>query len=174
MAEASTYGLEPQKLAELIAACAGAKRWGKPDSTPKQLFDELFCGEVVLDTTDPESIPAVLKRPCDEMLAVAGHSILDLILAPSADIAILKCLKDYGKAFVRRAPGEAENTVATMLYYAAIAAALVRHERKITSLSYESMVQSFAELGEKPWLPQELKALLRAAGNACRRKISAT
>jgi len=59
----------------------------------------------------------------------------------------------------------------TVIYYLAIAAALVHRDVRITKLSYRRLKQSFAELSEYNWLPPDVKGLLSEAHQRCIRHI---
>lgn len=174
MTDESSFGLSPQRLAKLIAACAGDPRKGRRGEkrTAGDILSEILRQEALLEADAPQSASAVLGRPCDEMLASCGHSIGELILAPKTDLATLKCLKDYGKELVRREGTGPEREALTAVYYAAIASALLSHDRRITELSYNQLDSSFCSLIAKPWIPTELKDLFRRAQDACSRRES--
>lgn len=124
--------------------------------------------ELPLDPATPHSIPAVLNRPCDELLAATRRTVSQLLLDSKTDLAVMKALKDYCKALARLAGREARRTAATVIYYAAIANALVFHQHKITQHSYEKLHEAYAELEQKPWIPSELKELFKKAQAICR------
>ena len=172
----STYGLDPKRLARLISACAPDTPASRSEGmrTAEELLEEILYQEPLLDADKPESVPAVLGHPCDEMLATAGQSIADLVLASQTDLAVLKCLRDYGKGLVRRAGDNTQRDVATVVYYAPIASALLFHQDKATALSYEQLDTGFNTMIEKPWLPQELQELFRKARDLCRNKMSSS
>ena len=136
----------------------------------EEILEEILYQEPLLDADGPDSVPAILGRACDEMLTTAGHSIADLVLAPQTDLAVLKCLRDYGKGLVRRAGQEAQRDAATVIYYAPIASVLLFHQHKATALSYEQLDTGFSAMTEKPWLLQELKELFCNARDLCRKK----
>ncbi|KPL20813.1 MAG: hypothetical protein AMJ75_11170 [Phycisphaerae bacterium SM1_79] len=65
---------------------------------------------------------------------------------------------------------EPEHAVAVAIYYAAIASALVFHDVKVTTHSYESLEASFTRLINKPWMSAELNSLFIRALKLCRKK----
>jgi hypothetical protein len=93
--------------------------------------------------------------------------MIDLLLAPGTELAVVKCLKEYGKWLVRQATGKEERAAGTAIYYAAIAAAIVFHQERITELPSATLRESFAEMLKEPWIPQELKDLFHRARGAC-------
>ena len=165
----STFDLKPERVAQLLAAGwhdengqAGAAAGDAEDG-----LRELMTRPVSLRPALPESLAAVLERPCEEMAPHVGRAIGDLILDAETGIAELETLKDYGKQLVHHARTPPARAAATCLYYAAIAAALVRHRRKITEHSGRKLIDALADLEDRPWTPPELKGLFRAARGVC-------
>ena len=165
----STFDLKPERVAQLLAAGwhddsgqAGAAAGDAEDG-----LRELMTRPVSLRPALPESLAAVLERPCEEMAPHVGRAIGDLILDAETGIAELETLKDYGKQLVHHARTPPARAAATCLYYAAIAAALVRHHRKITEHSSRKLIDALADLEDRPWTPPELKQLFRAARAVC-------
>lgn len=173
MSEETTYGLSPGQLARLLAIGlegTAAQEHLLAGRTLAELLEEMLAGELPLDPAMLDSLPAVLNRPCHELLAVAGRALSDLLLNPETDLAVIKTLKDYAKKLVRRAGPEAKQAAATAIYYTAIASALVHHEQKITRHSYEKLNEAYADLEQKPWIPSELKDLFGKARSVCRER----
>lgn len=111
--------------------------------------------------------PSVLKQPCHGLSDVAGQALGQLLMNPHTDLAIVRALKDYAKALSRCGAQGPEHTAAIVVYYAAIASALVFHGKKITRHSYETLRGAFSQLVEKNWLPREVKELFRRSREAC-------
>jgi len=86
------------------------------------------------------------------------------------DSAIIEALKDYGKELIRRSVTEAKEAAATLIYYAAIANALMSHQDKITQHSYEKLKEAYAELERRQWIPFDLKGLFRRAKAPCQQR----
>jgi hypothetical protein len=94
----------------------------------------------------------------------------DLLLTPSTDLTVLETLKNYAKELARSGGPEAKQTAATVIYYAAIASALVFHSHKITRHSYEKLHRAYTELEQKPWIPSELMGLFGRALALCQQE----
>jgi len=172
----STQGLSPHQLARLLAL--GAKAPGRPAASPDlrspaQVLDGVLGHRLTLDEVGPESLPAVLGRPCEELLFDLGRTLGEVLLDPGVELATLGVLKDYGKALARRREEGARCAAATALYYAAIAAALVAHGERITQHSYEKLEGAFARLAAKPWMAPSVKTLFDRAGLICLREREA-
>jgi hypothetical protein len=86
------------------------------------------------------------------------------------DVDALVTLKDYAKELVRRSRSDVTTAVATVLYYASIASAIVLHDAKITQHDYRRLARSFVELEEQPWLPPSLLTLVAGARVICQMK----
>ena len=169
--EETTYGLNPEQLAHLLAMGLHQKDKrgsGEVSRTNSDMLEDMLKSELPLDPAVPESLPAVLNRPCEELSDVAGQTLSQLLLSPQTDLAVIRTLKDYAKALSRRGAHEPEHAAAIVIYYAAIASALVFHGQKITRHSYETLREAFSQLVEKNWLPTEAKELFRKGEEACR------
>ncbi len=171
--EETTYGLSPKHLARLLAIGLekddGENNLGDV-RTPAEELRHILGAKLPLDPAKSDSIPAILNRPCGEFLPAAGRSIGDVLLDPTTDLAIIRTLKDYGKQLVRRSDTKSRQAAATVIYYAAIAGALVFHRQKISRHSYEKLNEAYAQLREKPWVPSELKDLFKKAQEICEKR----
>lgn len=173
----TTYGLSPELLARLLAV-------GLPDNnaqgntgasrTPAQVLQDMLHGKLPLDPALPDSLHAVLNWPSDKVLAATDRTVNDLLLDSSTDLAVLKTLKDYAKALVRRGGPQTKQAAATVVYYGAIASALVFHRRRITEHSYEKLREAYEELERKAWIPSELKDLFQRARSFCKERKEKT
>lgn len=173
MKDETTNGLSPRQLARLLAiGVEGMHAQDNPGSrrSPEEILQNMLSGELPLDPAIPDSLPDVLNWPSDKILAAAGRSMSDLLLNSSTDLTVLETLKDYAKELARRGGPEAKQAAATVIYYAAIASALVFRNQKITEHSYEHLCKAYGQLEDKPWIPSELKALFRKAYAVCQRQ----
>ncbi len=171
MEEETTYGLSPEQLARLLAMGLDEKDnrdSGERSRTNSDILQDMLMSELALDPAMPESVPAVLKRPCEELSGVAGHTLGQLLLSPETNLAVIRTLKDYAKALSRRGAHEPEHAAVVIIYYAAIASALVLHGQKITRHSYETLLEAFSQLAKKNWVSTELRELFRKGREACR------
>jgi hypothetical protein len=151
--EETTYGLSPDRPAKLLALGLESKE--DPDEieeerTVADMLDEMLSN----------------KLPGEEVLG-ADKAIGNLFLDPKSDLAVIKTLKEYGKELVRCADSEIQKAVATTIYYAAIASALVFHRTKVTQHSYGKLQKAYEDLEQKKWIPSDLKDLLKKAKAAC-------
>ena len=158
--------LRPDQLASLMEVGAGRRRVDAREDQPAA--DELatmLYEEVLPDDSHPNSPRVVLGRPCDELRSYC--TIAELLFASALDLIALTALKDYAKRLPERKPSGSTKAVATAIYYAAIAAALVSRNEKITEHGYEDLAAYFAELANKPWMTADLRALFEKARDTC-------
>jgi len=119
------------------------------------------------DAARRDALAAFLAHPCDRLSVLQGKAAGDLLLDPGTDPAVLHVVKAQGKQAVRQAASEASRQAGIVLYYAAIASALVHHGRRISSFSLPELVRSFQTLVLKQWLPDSLADLFRQALCRC-------
>ena len=165
----SLFQLRSEQLAGLLGTGApfGRTREARTQDIAQRLHATLD-GEIPLNGTVPESLPSVLRLPCTELHYCRGLTLVQVLLRANTDVAALRILKDYAKELVRRSRSEEPKAVATAVYFAAIAAAMVFHNEKITGHSHEELGRFLSSLLKKPWLPADLKCLLEKAEEACR------
>lgn len=170
----STSGLSGERLARLLSLGAGDDRTAEPplpeEATARRLGERL-AAPVPLDSADPESAPVLLGRACPELAPVADSPLAEVLPNATSDPRVIETIKDFAKRLHGRSAQGPDRAVAVTIYYAAIAAALVFHDRKITTHSYEGLARSFAMLIEKPWMAPELKRLLAEALDLCRERL---
>jgi hypothetical protein len=175
--EESTYGLKPKGLARLLSVGAeGLPPTTNPsvDRMIAELLQDILSRELPLVFKIPDSLPPILCQSYQEVLAVAGHALRDLLLSPETNLTLIAVIKNYAKELVRDSDSQTKTAAAIAVYYAAIANALLFREQKITQFSYQELGEAYAELEEKPWVPTELKELYRKALDASRRRAKET
>lgn len=94
----------------------------------------------------------------------------DLLLDPATPLAALETLKEYGKGLSQRWEEGPEHAVAVTIYFAAIAAALVSHGRKITTRPHRNLARSLGMMVDDRWMAPELALLFDNARKTCERK----
>jgi hypothetical protein len=86
-----------------------------------------------------------------------------LLLDPQPPLPLLRLVKNFAKA-ARTQPGAAvPPEVATLLYFAAIAAALLRCRERITESDGVTLHRGFAWALAQPWADEATRALLQEA-----------
>jgi hypothetical protein len=146
--------LSSSQLSKLLRLGGGHSNISESDSA-RELF-ESYWREPLSNVTDSAQIVAVTE----------SKSLEDVLTDSNTDIRILKQVKSYFKKMLTAASDDSEKEVAGILYHTAIAAALVFHKKRITSLSYHDLRDAFTLIGKTLYLPAGLKSLL-LSGQGC-------
>jgi hypothetical protein len=111
-----------------------------------------------------------LRGPLPPSAASPGReapSVLDALTDEHVRLETLKGLKDWAKGLARATRAEPDHTVATAVYFCAIASALLHHGRIITKYRPAELARSFLRLSDAAWLPDALRGSLREACCRC-------
>lgn len=114
-----------------------------------------------------KDVPTLLRQLHEALPRLEGKSLGQLLHDPKTSIDELRTAKDYAKQVTKSAHGDIEYEVAGVVYYGAIAAALLHHEIRITQHSFKQLGTSFDALVGKDWIVPELKDLFRRAKEVC-------
>jgi hypothetical protein len=166
----TTYGLSPRQLIRLLAI--GRKGGDAPigasvSKTPAEILGGILSSTLPLDPDSPNSLPVVLDWTGRKVLSASGRKIGDLLAEPKTDLEVLRGLKEYGKTLASGTSAKAKQAASTAIYYAAIASALVFHNRRITQLSKEKLRAAYSKLQEKASDFPEIQNLFRKALALC-------
>lgn len=170
MCSESTSSLEQEKLARLLRI--GNEEERSPiesnanvsDSDKVDMFWEMLT--VALPSTAPriESVPEIIRRACIRPWAQQGaFSLAD----PGLGLAAIRGIKEQAKILAQEAGAGPRCEVATVLYFTAIASALVFHSTAITKSSSAKLRRSFSDLRAMTWLPEDIVKLLDRASETC-------
>jgi len=171
VASRSTFGFQTSRLAELLGVVVHHEGGGgEPPEAPtlRQTLEARMSTPLALEPDVVDSVTAVLNRPCRELLPLAGRPLGDVLTDAATSLSALETLKDYGKALALVWEEGAEHAVAMTVYYAAIAAALTYHGRKITSRPFADLERTMELLVSTPWMTLPMVRLLSDARHACR------
>lgn len=172
--ESSTFGLNREKLAKLwnLGDDAPADRQPPDAAQDKaELLRNQLAESLPLDAGIARMLPDILTVVCDKLRPFTGCSFGALLVDPETDLLVIETIKDLHKKRAESVPPGPLQEVATAIYYAAIASALVHHDVRITKLSYESLSRSFEELAQSDWLPVDMRHLLAKVHEACIRHM---
>jgi hypothetical protein len=171
--KSTTFGLSPEKLARLLNIGSDINETeNKVDQEEKkaELLHDWLAATLPLDAVFLETLPTILQRLYQQLQPHVGETFGNLLKEPKTDILVIRKIKDYSKKLVTSAKSEAEHDAATTIYFAAIASALLFHDRKITTFSYKSLDESFSELINEKWIAKDIAGLFSKACRVCRQK----
>jgi hypothetical protein len=170
MEKNSTYGLKLDQMAGLFSM--GAE---EPDPTDERsvnetmatlLHEQLACA-LPRHSLLFDALLMMMDQEGHDTRSLAGRSLGRVLLEPQSDVDLLRAIKDCSKKLSHELDSEAETALATTVYFAALASALVHHDKKITQNSYEKLGESFTLLTAKKWMAQELIGLFGRARRIC-------
>lgn len=168
--EPTAFGLDSNKLGELLRICA-SKDATEDNMTENQQRDELLqdrLSESLLTGSLKNSpLRKELTDICRMSGILAGESIRELLNDPNSDIDLVRKIKEHGKRLSQAAADDLEQDTANVIYYAAIAHALIFHDTKITNFSYADLQQSFSSLRNIEWVSSDLTDIFLRAGKYC-------
>jgi hypothetical protein len=165
----STHGLRLDQLAELFSVGVSDSDAADEATMAELLREQLTCtlpkGSLLFDAL----IMMMGRLGCD-VRSLAGKSLGDVLSSPQADVGLLRAIKDCSKRLSFSLDSKVEAALATTTYYAALASALVYHDKKITQYSYDALEQSFATFAAREWMGPELAGLFARARRICQDK----
>jgi len=88
----------------------------------------------------------------------------NLFAHPHPPVAMLRLIKDYAKVAGTGPHARLPGAVATVLYFLAISAALVKCQTRITRLSDEALRKGLEWCLSQPWVDDESRKLWQEAG----------
>lgn len=92
-------------------------------------------------------------------------SFADLFNHSAPPLQLLQLVKDFGKANMDHPESGLPAEIATVLYYASIASALLRLDTRISQLPDADLLRGLRWAQEQSWLDEKTRALLAAASN---------
>ena len=170
--KSTTYGLKPEKVAELFNIAKDA------DSAPvdtnqdkSELIIEKLNETVPIFFSTEQNPTQKLHRLKHTIAVLSGEPIGKLLYDSKTDIKLIRMIKDYARKLTSKAESKVEHHVSNTIYFAAIAYALVYHNIKITSYSFEKLNIFFNQLSNENWIPETLCNLFTRANEYCKTKI---
>lgn len=106
---------------------------------------------------------ALKVRNLAESLGLTLKSFGDLLAHPNPPVELLKVTKDFAKACRLSPRGPMPHEIASVLYFASIAAAMVRCRRRITGLTNDALSEGFRWTLARPWLDVPTRSLIQEA-----------
>jgi hypothetical protein len=175
MEKKTTYGLRLNQMASLFSLGVS-----EPDPADEKgdsermaaLLQEQLASALTKRSLLFDTLVMMLDQQGHDTHTLAARSLGEVLLSPRSDIALLQGIKDCSKGLSDRLDSQAERMLATTLYFAALASALVYRDRKITQNTYEKLEKSFALLIEKKWMDQGLVELFSRARRICETRRS--
>ncbi len=171
----ATSGLGSDKLAQLLQLGADEQNVGNPEDSNAQKATELaalLTHSLPVNAVLMQALPAIIQRVCQELDSLPENSMDKILLDPSSDVAVIDQIKSYAKQKTKSAPSSTEREAAIALYYAAIASALVFHNKEITKNTHTKLRKSFERLSVLEWVDKNIASLLSDAAALCAKRVT--
>jgi len=166
--ESTTSGLGPDKLHHLLRICSeadSAEEQVDSDQKKAELLQDFLAGTLPVEAPK-RNLSEQLTTLCKISGIASEESVRNLLTNPKTDVRLLRMIRDYFKKKSKCADPEVEQ-VATTIYYASIAYALVVHNMKITKFSLKDLQNAFSLLVNTKWIPPVLSSIFVKACDYC-------
>lgn len=171
----TTFGLKPENLGRILKLCceSGQHEWKMEINEQKaELLQDRLSETLLSGSLKDSPLRKELTDLCRMSGLLAGEMLRNLLSNPDTDIELIRKTKEHGKKLSQAASNDLEHDVANVIYFAAIAHAMVFHKLKITKFTYDDLWQSFSVLGKIKWISSDLVELFKKAGRYCREKLN--
>jgi len=174
MAEFDSAGAISRSEAKSLAAfmAAGteqARLWGPEEVAA--VFRHQMASPVLVDLAGFDPAGAARLKTLTEAQSLVLRSFADLFQHPLPPLELLELVKDFAKANMDHDESAIPGEVAAALYYASIASALARLNRRISRLSDADLRRGFQWARGRPWMDPQTSQLFdeaaaKISGNA--------
>lgn len=161
----SSAALFKSRAPQLSALMASGEDRGplwRPDELAA-IFRHQMSAPVLMDlgSFDPRTAGQLKTLAAAQGLLLS--SFTDLFNHPNPPVQLLQLVKDFSKANLDHPESGLPREIATALYYASIAAALVRLDKRISQLPDADLQRGLLLAQAQPWLDDRTKSLFAEA-----------
>jgi|GEM_PF-1724433 len=165
------YSLNAGQLSDLLSIGKNAteerKHAANEDRQLESLLINMLESKVVFEGEEGLGYAKIVPG-CKALITPSvGEMHIDVLLASTTTVEVLNIIKTYFKTIASMHVHEKEYSVATVMYYCAIASALVYHKQSISSLSNAELSEAFRQFNEEGWISREVKRLFTKAISVC-------
>ena len=162
------------RLLKLGLLCDASEAYTDSEEEKADLLYDTLVGTLPVDGTTVASLPPALRSLSGRLHSVAGEPLVELLQNPSTDIPVLEKIKKHAKDCAEQSgtssKSGAEKDVFLAIYFAAIASALLFHNKKITQHSYKNLRRFFSFYADKNWVLDELRSHFKKAHEYCQNR----
>jgi hypothetical protein len=138
-----------------------------PQTDPKVLASIFRIDAKPAGLWKPDELRSIFRHQLDAALegdlgAATSLSFAQLLRDERPPLSLLRSVKDFAKRS-RNSESPLPEDVATALYFAAIAVALLRHNERITDLDDKGLARGFGWGVAQPWVDDDTKRLFAEA-----------
>lgn len=155
----SVFKSHAKELADLMATGWETARLWRPDELAA-IFRHQMSAPMLVDLGSFDAPTANRLRTLSDAQGLLLKSFADLINHPAPPVELLTLVKNFAKSNMDHPESGLPGEIASALYYASIAAALVRLDRRISQLPDPALRKGFHWLHGQAWLDDATKCLL--------------
>jgi hypothetical protein len=155
----NVFDTDRRQLASLLEVSPDAERLWQGEELGAILRHQLSA-PMQVDLVNLERGLALKVRTLAESLGLTLKSFGDLLAHPNPPVELLKITKDFAKACRLSSHSPMPKEIASVLYFASIAAAMVRCRRRITGLTNDALAEGFRWVLAQPWLDIPTRTLI--------------
>ena len=157
----AVFDTDRQQLATLLDLSPDAEHIWQDEELGAVLRHQLSA-PLQVDLINLERGLALKVRTLAEAQGLVLKSFGDLLAHPHPPVELLKITKDFAKACRLSPHSPLPREVASVLYFACIAAAIVRCHCRITGLNYAAIREGLQWVLARHWLDAPTRKLMKA------------
>ena len=160
------FDLNLEQKTRLFNICLDSEQLEDEDDIEHKktdLLNDLLAKPLPVVQSLFNSLPKNLDSICRDLNSLAGDPLGKLLQDQETNISILENIKNWAKQLGSSSSSQIEHDVTLVIYHAAIAVAILFHNKKITHYSSAELKCSFTSLSNKSWIPQDISLLFTQA-----------
>lgn len=158
----ATFTTGPRGLANLMNSTSGESRlWNAKEL--EAIFRHQLDAPVFLDLSYCERKLAKQLKAVSDAEGLLLKNFSNLFAHPAPPIELLEAVKDFAKSNMNHPESLIPNEVATALYFTSIATALLRANKRITSLSDNELGLGLKWVVKQEWIDDRTRHIVLEA-----------
>ena len=168
----TTFGLSSETLIELLHIGEDIESdTQSEDAAQSEQLKWLLSENLPVESSLLRSMPNMISNNEEITSFLGGDTIEKMLIDSRTDILHIRRIKTYFKLLSASEKNSCRRNAAIVIYYAAIAHALVYHQDLITNATYESISRHLSLLLENSWLDERIADLLEKAHWICHNNL---
>ena len=167
----TVFGVDPENVRQFLDDCLTpppAQEQGNEAVQIEQLLQEQLSEKCPVSRPAVRSGSWLIDQVQEKVLLDLSRPVGEVLSADQTGLDTLRDIKDRYKKWAEKAPDKTMQRVYATIYFAAIARALVTHNKRITRHSPAYLTRSFQVLADEPWMTPAMRDLYLKAQQAGR------
>jgi hypothetical protein len=127
------------------------------------LLRQQLAAPISVDLEGLDARHAAALKGLSDAQGLLLKSFDDLFQHPHPPLELLELVKEFAKTHRKHPHSTLPNEIATLLYYASLASALARRNKRISRLNEEELRRAFDWVFGQPWVDERTKNLMAEA-----------